>query len=67
MIPITVRIEIVGTIHSVIAGGPSKKVSSGLRAAADLAAALGFATPPLRFPRLAYQRKQRRKHPVRWV
>jgi len=54
MIPITVRIEIVGTIHSVIAGGPSKKVSSGLRAAADLAAALGFSTPPLRFPRLAY-------------
>ena len=34
MIPITVKIEMVGTIVSVMAGGPSKKTSSGARDAA---------------------------------
>ncbi len=41
-------------IVSVIAGGPSKKTSSGTSAAAGLAAAFGFSSPPLRFPLLAY-------------
>jgi hypothetical protein len=46
--------EIVGMIVSVIAGGPSKKTSSGTSAAAGFAAAFGFSAPPLRFPRLAW-------------
>lgn len=45
----------VGTIVSVIAGGPSKKVSSGASAAAGLAAAaFALASAPLRLPRFAF-------------
>lgn len=55
MIPTTVRIDMVGTIVSVIAGGPSKKTSSGASEAAGFAAAAApFASTPLRFPRFAY-------------
>jgi hypothetical protein len=54
MIPTTVRMEIVGTMVSVIAGGPSKKTSSATSAAAGLAAVAFFTSPPLRLPRLAY-------------
>ena len=46
--------DIVGTIVSVIAGGPSKKTSSATSAAAGLAAtAFGLSFPPLRLPRFA--------------
>lgn len=53
MMPTTVRMEMVGTIVSVMAGGPSKKTSSGTSAAAGFAAAAFVASPPLRLPRLA--------------
>ncbi len=54
-IPTTVRMEMVGTIVSVMAGGPSKKVSSGVRVAAGLAAGvLPLFSPDLRFPRFIY-------------
>jgi hypothetical protein len=52
MIPTTVRIEIVGTMVSVIAGGPSKKISSGARETAALVGA-GALELPFLFPRFA--------------
>lgn len=44
----------VGTMVSVIAGGPSKKVSSGARDTGAFAADFFSIPPPLRFPRLTY-------------
>jgi len=46
--------DIVGTIVSVIAGGPSKNTSSGTSAAAGLAAAGLGPSAPLRLPRFAF-------------
>jgi len=53
MMPTTVKMLMVGTIVSVIAGGPSKNTSSGARLAEALVATGALAVAPFLFPRFA--------------